>query len=65
MICEWGQKEADRDRNSSSLLATPMGKGLYLKLGYCVLGGVVVGVVVQVEGEEERVVFDAMVKHNK
>ncbi|KAF5714752.1 hypothetical protein FGLOB1_3368 [Fusarium globosum] len=61
MICEWGQKEADRDGKSLSLLATPMGKGLYLKLGYRVLGSVVV----QVEGEEERVVFDAMVKHNK
>ncbi|CCT63719.1 uncharacterized protein FFUJ_05126 [Fusarium fujikuroi IMI 58289] len=61
MICEWGQKEADKDGKSLSLLATPMGKGLYLKLGYHVLGSVVV----QVEGEEERVVFDAMVKHNK
>lgn len=61
MICEWGQKEADKDGKSLSLLATPMGKGLYLKLGYHVLGSVVV----QVEGEEERVIFDAMVKHNK
>ncbi|CVK99427.1 uncharacterized protein FMAN_02269 [Fusarium mangiferae] len=61
MICEWGQKEADKYGKSLSLLATPMGKGLYLKLGYRVLGSVVV----QVEGEEERVVVDAMVKHNK
>lgn len=61
MICEWGQKEANKDGKRISLLATPMGNGLYLKLGYHVLGSVVV----QVEGEEERVVFDAMVKHNK
>ncbi|KAH7222290.1 hypothetical protein BKA60DRAFT_607486 [Fusarium oxysporum] len=61
MICEWGQKEADKDGKSLSLLATPMGKGLYSKLGYHVLGSVVV----QVVGEEERVVVDAMVKHNK
>ncbi|KAK2135721.1 hypothetical protein NOF04DRAFT_1340832 [Fusarium oxysporum II5] len=61
MICEWGQKEADKDGKSLSLLATPMGKGLYSKLGYRVLGSVVV----QVVGEEERVVVDAMVKHNK
>ncbi|KAI8409325.1 hypothetical protein FOFC_09161, partial [Fusarium oxysporum] len=60
MICEWGQKEADKDGKSLSLLATPMGKGLYSKLGYHVLGSVVV----QVVGEEERVVVDAMVKHN-
>ena len=61
MICEWGQKEPDKDGKSLSLLATPMGKGLYSKLGYHVLGSVVV----QVVGEEERVVVDAMVKHNK
>jgi predicted acetyltransferase len=61
MICEWGQKEANKDGKSLSLLATPMGKGLYLKLGYHVLGSVVV----QVEGEEQRVVVDAMIKHNR
>ncbi|SPJ82062.1 uncharacterized protein FTOL_09467 [Fusarium torulosum] len=61
MICEWGQKEACKDGKSLGLLATPMGKPLYLSLGYKVIGKVVA----QVEGEEERVEVDAMVKHNK
>jgi predicted acetyltransferase len=61
MICGWGQREACKDGKSLSLLATPMGKPLYLSLGYKVIGKVVA----QVEGEEERVEVDAMVKHNK
>jgi predicted acetyltransferase len=60
MICEWGQKEACKDGKSLTLLATPMGKPLYLSLGYEIIGKVVV----QVEGEEERLEVDAMVKHN-
>ncbi|CAJ0549693.1 Ff.00g033060.m01.CDS01 [Fusarium sp. VM40] len=60
MICEWGQREASKDGKSLSLLATPMGKPLYLSLGYNIIGKVVV----QVDGEEERLEVDAMVKHN-
>ncbi|RGP65320.1 acyl-n-acyltransferase [Fusarium sporotrichioides] len=61
MICEWGRKQAVSSNRHLTLCATPMGKLLYLALGYESLGKIVV----QVEGEEERVEQDAMVKYNK
>ncbi|KAM0563147.1 hypothetical protein ACHAPJ_000861 [Fusarium lateritium] len=61
MICEWGQKEGLKRNQPQSLLASPMGKPLYLSLGYKVVGTVVV----QVDGEEEKLEMDAMIKLNE
>ncbi|KAI1070168.1 hypothetical protein LB507_007962 [Fusarium sp. FIESC RH6] len=59
MICKWGIQQAVDTNRHLTLCATPMGKLLYLSLGYKSLGKIVV----QVEGEEEKIVQDAMVKY--
>lgn len=59
MICKWGIKQAVDTNRHLTLCATPMGKLLYLSLGYKSLGKIVV----QIEGEEEKTVQDAMVKY--
>ncbi|KAJ4269899.1 hypothetical protein NW762_001568 [Fusarium torreyae] len=61
MICQWGQKEGLKRNQPQSLLASPMGKPLYLSLGYKVVGTVVV----QVDGEEEKLEMDAMINLNE
>jgi predicted acetyltransferase len=59
MLCNWGLKEsAKRGDWPLTLMASPMGKGLYEHLGYKLLGNGVA----QISGEEAKVDIYAMEK---
>ena len=55
-LVNWGISMAERDTLRLSLFASPMGFLLYTKLGFRDCGEVIV----QVEGEEEKIVMHAM-----
>lgn len=56
MLCNWGISEVQKKNSRISVFASPMGKLLYTHLGFEELGVVVV----QVEGEEEKLIIPAM-----
>lgn len=58
MICNWGQQESLKTNRILTVMASPMGKALYLVLGYKIVGAVTA----QVDGEEEKVDIDILEK---
>jgi predicted GNAT family acetyltransferase len=58
MICSWGEKVASKKGWTLTLFASPIGKFLYEHLGYKHVGSEQV----QVDGEDEVISIDSMVK---
>jgi ribosomal protein S18 acetylase RimI-like enzyme len=57
MHCRWGMSLAKEKDLRVTLFASPMGEGLYTYLGFKTVGHVVI----QVDGEEEKIETPAMV----
>lgn len=55
-LCQWGMGRAARDGVVITLLASPMGRGVYPRFGFEELGTITA----QVEGKEERTHLYAM-----
>lgn len=55
-LCQWGMDQAARDGAVVTLVASPMGRNVYPRLGFEELGIITV----QVEGEEEKTELTAM-----
>lgn len=55
-LCNWGIDLAEKNQTYISVFASPMGKKLYARLGFKELAIVVV----QAEGEEEKISISAM-----
>ncbi|KAK7429715.1 hypothetical protein QQZ08_003741 [Neonectria magnoliae] len=58
MLCNWGQKKSVETGRVLTVMASPMGKPLYLSLGYELVGSVIA----QVDSEEEKVDIDILKK---
>ena len=56
MLCKWGIELAERTGMSISVFASPMGRKVYAKLGFCRVRDVIV----QAETEDQRIVLTAM-----
>ena len=57
-LCAWGVKEAEKRAVNMTLFSSPMGRSLYLKLGFKQVGMVHT----QVEGDDAFLDFPAMVR---
>ena len=55
-LCRWGMDRAARDGVAATLMASPMGRGVYPRLGFEELGSVTA----QVAGEDEKTHLYAM-----
>lgn len=58
-LCRWGMEFAREGNEPLTVFASPMGQKLYTSLGFESLGSVPV----QVEGEEQRLAIEAMIRH--
>ena len=57
-LCRWGLQLAQEHEVPITVLASPIGQKLYSHLGFRAVGAVIV----QVEGEEERLSITAMIR---
>ncbi len=58
MLCRWGMAVAEQQGRPVTVLASPLGRQLYERLGFDFLGDVIV----QVDGEQDRLVVGCLEK---
>lgn len=61
LLCDWGQQESVKRGWILTVMASPMGRALYERLGYKLVGSERA----QIPGEDEKVDIDILIKTRK